>query len=164
MNRASATKRYRLRREYRSTPSNLSAKETREKMQNRSVFSAERNLKLRRINGKRNFAPTNADTRGGRETGTNAVHGLRTDMSAHSAAKSFIPTEQTADTAAYPAILLRGGTAMTDELRESITAYRTVMSVVKEMLRAGIISDREYAEIDTMLTEKYGLNSCTIFR
>lgn len=53
---------------------------------------------------------------------------------------------------------------MTSELRESITAYRTVMSVVKEMLRAGIISDREYAEIDTIMTEKYGLNSCTIFR
>lgn len=53
---------------------------------------------------------------------------------------------------------------MTNELRESITAYRTVMSVVKEMLRAGIISDREYAEIDTIMTEKYGLNSCAIFR
>lgn len=85
-------------------------------------------------------------------------------MSAHSAARSFIPTEQTADTAAHPVILLQGETAMTSELRESITAYRTVMSVVKEMLRAGIISDREYAEIDTIMTEKYGLNSCTIFR
>ena len=38
------------------------------------------------------------------------------------------------------------------------------MSIAKSMLNEGVITEKEYAIIDTMMTEKYGLSSCTIFR
>lgn len=50
------------------------------------------------------------------------------------------------------------------EYQKKIAAYRMVMSLVKSMLVEGIITAKEYAIIDTMMTEKYGLSSCTIFR
>lgn len=53
---------------------------------------------------------------------------------------------------------------MTDSLREKVLAFRTAMSVVKSMLSAGIIDHDDYAAIETVLAEKYGLTSSTIFR
>ena len=53
---------------------------------------------------------------------------------------------------------------MSEKLSEKIIAYRTAVSIVKSMLVQGIISAEEYRKIDTMLAEKYGLSSCTIFR
>ena len=57
-----------------------------------------------------------------------------------------------------------GGKGMTDALREKVLAFRTAMSVVKSMLSAGIIDHDDYAAIETVLAEKYGLTSSTIFR
>lgn len=45
-----------------------------------------------------------------------------------------------------------------------VRIYRTVMSIIKEMLRRGLISADDYAKIDTKMAEKYGLKSSTIFR
>ncbi len=53
---------------------------------------------------------------------------------------------------------------MNRELYEKVTAYRTAMSVVKSMLKLGIITPEEYLKIDTIIVEKYGLSSGTIFR
>lgn len=50
------------------------------------------------------------------------------------------------------------------EYKKKIAAYRTAMSIVKSMLNEGVITAKEYAIIDTMMAEKYGLSSCTIFR
>lgn len=50
------------------------------------------------------------------------------------------------------------------ELKERIAAYQIAMSVVRELLSKGIITESEYRKIDTILAKKYGLNSCTIFR
>jgi len=52
---------------------------------------------------------------------------------------------------------------MTDELRSKIIAYRTAMSIVRSMVSSGVLTEEEYAEIDTIIAEKYGLNSCSIF-
>lgn len=52
---------------------------------------------------------------------------------------------------------------MTDELRGKVAAYRTAMSIIKGMVSSGIITEEEYAQIDTMIAEKYGLKSCSIF-
>lgn len=57
----------------------------------------------------------------------------------------------------------QGGHLMT-ELKERIAAYQIAMSVVRELLSKGIITESEYRKIDTILAKKYGLNSCTIFR
>ena len=53
---------------------------------------------------------------------------------------------------------------MTKSLAEKIKAYRTVMSIIREMLNLGIITPKDYSIIDTKTAEKYGLNSSTIFR
>lgn len=49
------------------------------------------------------------------------------------------------------------------EYKKKIAAYRMAMSIAKSMLNEGIIATKEYAIIDTIMTEKYGLSSCTIF-
>jgi hypothetical protein len=58
----------------------------------------------------------------------------------------------------------KGDGGMTKELRDRITAFRTAMSVVKSMLKNGVISPEDYVGIETILARKYGLNSSTIFR
>ena len=55
---------------------------------------------------------------------------------------------------------------ITDEVRaqERIAAYQRVMAMVRSMVLQGIISEREYGKIDTIMTKKFGLSSSTIFR
>ena len=60
--------------------------------------------------------------------------------------------------------LRQEGILMTKKLAEKIKAYRTVMSIIREMLNFGIITTDDYAIIDTKIAEKYGVNSSTIFR
>ena len=51
-----------------------------------------------------------------------------------------------------------------DDYLQSIVRYRIAMSMAKSMLNKGIITEEEYAKIDTIMAKKYGLSSCTIFR
>lgn len=53
---------------------------------------------------------------------------------------------------------------MYDDLRSRIEHYRAAMAMATEMLRKRLISEEEYAIIDTIMTKKYGLTSSTIFR
>lgn len=48
--------------------------------------------------------------------------------------------------------------------QNKIMAYQIAMTIARSMLSEGIISEAEYHKIDTMMTKKYGLSSCTIFR
>ena len=52
---------------------------------------------------------------------------------------------------------------MTEQLVKKVAAYRTAMSIIKEMLKKGLISADDYAKIDTKMAKKYGLKSSTIF-
>ena len=53
---------------------------------------------------------------------------------------------------------------MLDQNIHRIIQYRLAMSMAKEMLMRGIISEEQYGIIDTIMLEKYGVSSCTIFR
>ena len=53
---------------------------------------------------------------------------------------------------------------MTDEYFRRLAAYKAAMSLARGMLHQGIISENEYAEIDTIMTKKYGLPLDSIFR
>ena len=53
---------------------------------------------------------------------------------------------------------------MSDEFFRNLAAYKAAMSLAKGMLHQGIISESEYAEIDTIVTKKYGLSLDSIFR
>ena len=51
-----------------------------------------------------------------------------------------------------------------DELYQRLTAYQTTMSLARNMLRQGIISEDDYRKIDTIVANKHGVSSCSIFR
>ena len=53
---------------------------------------------------------------------------------------------------------------MDNALFRRLLLYRTTMAAVKIMLDSGLISDEEYAVTDTIIAEKYGLNSSVIYR
>ena len=43
-------------------------------------------------------------------------------------------------------------------------AYQIAMALARSMRSKGLISVKEYAKIDTIIAEKYGISSCSIFR
>lgn len=47
---------------------------------------------------------------------------------------------------------------------KQLFAYQTAMALARRMLSKGLISEEEYAEIDTIIAKKYGISSCSIFR
>lgn len=53
---------------------------------------------------------------------------------------------------------------MENDKFRNVMQYQTVMSWVRSLLNDGIITKAEYAKIDTIMTRKYGLSSCSIFR
>ncbi len=53
---------------------------------------------------------------------------------------------------------------MTNDFFQRLASYKAAMSLAKGMLRQGVISAKEYAEIDTIMTKKYGLSLVSIFR
>ena len=46
---------------------------------------------------------------------------------------------------------------------EAILRYKTAMTVFKNWLAAGVISDADLLGINTILGQKYGLSTCSIF-
>lgn len=44
-----------------------------------------------------------------------------------------------------------------------IKEYNTVLAVIREMGSAGIITDKDFGIICTVLAEEYSLSSCSIF-
>lgn len=63
--------------------------------------------------------------------------------------------------------LLRPGAedqkAMADHM-DRVFSHQVAMSVARSMLSQGLISEKEYNDIDTILTKKHGLSSSSIFR
>ena len=50
-----------------------------------------------------------------------------------------------------------------DDYLQSIIQYRIAMSMAKSMLNKGIITEEEYAKIDTIMAKNAGLSLDTIF-
>lgn len=55
-------------------------------------------------------------------------------------------------------------TPMNNELFSRVKGYRSAMAQAVQMLESRLISDDEYTIIDTMMADKYGLSSCSLFR
>lgn len=53
---------------------------------------------------------------------------------------------------------------MNDEKKTAIILYKATVVVFKKWLAQGLISQTEYDIIDTIIAEKYGLSSCSIYR
>lgn len=50
------------------------------------------------------------------------------------------------------------------DLEQRQLAYQAAMALARRMLSKGLISEEQYAEIDTIIAKKYGISSCSIFR
>ena len=76
-----------------------------------------------------------------------------------------ITTESTALTPAISQIASEGSVAvMNDAYRERLEQYLASMLQAKQMLSMGILTLEDYATIDTIMTEKYGISSCSLYR
>lgn len=53
---------------------------------------------------------------------------------------------------------------MTEDYRTRLESYLASMLQAKQMLSMGIITPDDYAIIDTMTAEKYGISSCSLYR
>ena len=47
--------------------------------------------------------------------------------------------------------------------KDAILRYKSSMAVFKNWLAEGVISDADLLKIDTILAQKYGLSTCSIF-
>ena len=52
---------------------------------------------------------------------------------------------------------------MQKEKYRSIMMYKMMIGILEKWMQSGIISEEEYLKMNTMIAEKYGLNSCSIF-
>lgn len=53
---------------------------------------------------------------------------------------------------------------MTNEYYDAVISYKSAMAQAKELLLRGIITPGEFSIIETKMSEKYGINSCSIYR
>ncbi len=53
---------------------------------------------------------------------------------------------------------------MNEDLFRSLLAYKTTMAQAKELMRRGILTQREYARFEKVFAQKYGLTKKSIFR
>jgi hypothetical protein len=60
-------------------------------------------------------------------------------------------------------LLERRWTAMDEQQARQLLQYRMAMSMARELVNRGIISEEEYAIIDTIMTKKHLESSCAIF-
>ena len=58
----------------------------------------------------------------------------------------------------------RSVVAVTDAYRTRLENYLASMLQAKRMLSMGIITPEDYATIDTMQREKFGISSCSLYR
>ena len=54
--------------------------------------------------------------------------------------------------------------AVTDEYRNRLESYLASVHHAKRMLAMGILTPEDYAVIDTITSEKYGISSCSLYR
>ena len=57
-----------------------------------------------------------------------------------------------------------GVTMLNDDYYKQVCEYSMSMRMAKTMLKEGIISEEDYVKIDKIIADKYGINSCSIFR
>ena len=79
--------------------------------------------------------------------------------------RSQLMATRTENIAPTSAISLTGleVAAMTNEQMEKENLYQATMSIAKNLLSKGVISEEEYAQIDTNFRNKYAISLSTLF-
>ena len=52
---------------------------------------------------------------------------------------------------------------MNDNYRNRLESYLASMLQAKQMMSMGILTPEDYAAIDTIMNEKYGISSCSLY-
>ena len=73
--------------------------------------------------------------------------------------ESIALTPATSQTVSERSIFL-----MSDNYRNRLESYLASMLQAKQMLSMGILTPEDYAAIDTIMNEKYGISSCSLYR
>lgn len=130
-----------------------------------SVFNAVQEYALSRIKSGEGSVQTSAVLRGGEIILKTEKTRPGINTSADSAGMSLPTTESRLITAPGFALPKQEGraAAMDKRLFEKVKAYKTGLALMKEMRSAGIITDEDYRIMCTVLAEKHGLKSSTIF-
>lgn len=81
----------------------------------------------------------------------------------------FLPTEITIENIALMPVISQTASegcvaVMNDSYRERLEQYLASMLQAKQMLSMGILTPEDYATIDTIMAEKYGISSCSLYR
>lgn len=115
---------------------------------------------------RRNSALTIAETNGGTVTWIRWNERQIMNSSAHTVksrsqlmairTESIVPTSAISQTDLEVAV-------MTKEQMEKETMYQATMSIAKNLLDKGMISEEEYAQIDTNFRNKYAISLSTLF-
>ena len=53
---------------------------------------------------------------------------------------------------------------MTNKYYDAVVSYKSAMAQAKELLLRGLLTTEEYGIIETKMCQKYGINSCSIYR
>ena len=53
---------------------------------------------------------------------------------------------------------------MNSDTFNALFRYQLVMTWVRSLLKRSLITKAEYAKIDIMMAQKYGVSSCSIYR
>ena len=76
-----------------------------------------------------------------------------------------ISTESIAATPVIlPTVIERSVSAMGEVYRSKLESYLASMIQAKKMHSQGVISSDDYIKIDTIIAEKYGISSCSLYR
>ena len=66
--------------------------------------------------------------------------------------------------ATLPTVTKRSVSAMNERYRANLESYLASMLQAKKMLSQGVLTPEDYAKIDTIIAEKYGISSCSLYR
>ena len=61
-------------------------------------------------------------------------------------------------------VLERREPAMDNGYRTNLESYLASMMQAKKMLSQGVLTPEDYAKIDTITADKYGISSCSLYR
>lgn len=106
---------------------------------------------------------------GGRLTKSASTESQSTSTPAPAVADILLLTEITIENIALMPVISQtaseGSVAvMNDAYRERLEQYLASMLQAKQMLSMGILTPEDYAKIDTIMAEKYGISSCSLYR
>lgn len=130
-----------------------------------SAKTAESRYLIRQKLAPENFAPTPVKQRGGIfiVMTTRTAHQLSNSNVMFAVRSLQISAVRKENIAPAPAIR-REVVRMIDKQYSSLVSYKSAMALAKTLYTRGIITAEEYGIIETRMCEKFGINSCSIFR